>query len=318
MKINIIFPRRFFTSDQLGRLGKYDLNFYEGKNIDLDKIKDLFSGEENILSIDPTYVKDDWGSLNNERLARMKGTKAICLATTSYSWVDLKKAKELGIIVTNTPGKSTEAVAEFNIYMMMSLLRKIPLIVKNDWQMDYDHFLNEEAKGLTAGIIGLGKIGSRVAELCHGMGMKVIYWNRSRKKSSFRAVGLDSLCHTSDVIFTTISTPPEIKGLVEKELVLSMKKNAMLINTSSVYDKPDSHVYDMKLVIDLVAKNKLGGFAFESHSAKTTDFKGNVMVFPEQAYYTCGTMENTARIVTETIISVIEGRPINQVNPPRP
>ena len=70
----------------------------------------------------------------------------------------------------------------------------------------------------------------------------------------------------------------------------------------------------MFLIFKQVEKNKLGGFAFESEKAKTTDFKGNVAVFPEQAYYTLGTLRNTARIVTETIISILQGSPINVVN----
>ena len=55
----------------------------------------------------------------------MKGLKALCLTTTSFSWINLEEMKKLGVIVTNTPGKSTNAVAEFNIFMMYTLLRKI-------------------------------------------------------------------------------------------------------------------------------------------------------------------------------------------------
>jgi lactate dehydrogenase-like 2-hydroxyacid dehydrogenase len=162
MDIVILFPKHFFTPEQLKKLNKYNLKFIEGKNLDLDKLKESYSSKELILAIDPTYSKDSWGSLTVERVKRMKGFRALCLTTTSYSWVDLEAMKKLGVIVTNTPGKSTEAVAEFNIYMMLALLRKTPFIIKNKWNMDYDNFTNEEAKGKTAGIVGLGKIGQRV------------------------------------------------------------------------------------------------------------------------------------------------------------
>jgi len=307
MDIVIIFPKQFFTEEQLKKLNKYNLKFIEGKNLDLDKLDFLYTSKDLILSLDPTYSKDSWNSLPVERVKRMKGLKALCLSTTSYSWVDLKEMQKLGVMVTNTPGKSTEAVAEFNIYMMLSLLRKTPLIIKNDFKMDYDNFTNEEVKGKTAGIVGLGKIGLRVGELCQGLGMNVVYWNRSKKKNSFSSVSLEQLFIKSDVVFNTIATAPQLKGSLNKKLLSKLKPTSIVCSTS------DTHVFDTDFILDQVAKNKLGGFAFENIEKKVTDYRGNIMVFPEQAYYTLGTLQNTARILTETILSVIEDKPINKV-----
>lgn len=308
MKIIIIFPQKFFSQEQLQKLQKYNLKFIKGKNIDLGKIEDLYKKEELILSVDPTYLKDHWDALPIERVKKMKGLKALCLTTTSYSWVNIKKLAEMGASVTNVPGKSTQAVAEFNIAMMFSLLRKLPLIIKNNWAMNYDEFLNEEAKGLTAGILGLGKIGSQVADLCHGLGMNICYWNRSKKRSPYKAVSLEKLFEQSDVIFSTLATPPELKGFVNKTLLSKLKKTAIIISTS------DLHILDNEFIVEQVEKGNLGGFAFENTTKKINDYKGNIMVFPEQAYFTTGTMKNTTRILTETILSVIKGVPINKVN----
>jgi lactate dehydrogenase-like 2-hydroxyacid dehydrogenase len=307
MKIIIVFPRRFFTKEQLSKLSKYDLEFVEGNDIDLEDVGSLYESRELIFALNPAYLKEQWNALPVERIKRMKGLKALCLTTTSFSWVDVGELKKLGIIVTNAPDKATNAVAEFNIFMMMSLLRKIPLIVKNDWKMDYDKFLTSEAKGLTAGIIGLGNIGSRVAELCKNLGMNVVYWNRSPKKVEYKRLELTELFKLSDVVFNTMATPPEVKGLVTDEMIKSMKKTAVIVDTSQP-------IYDQELVLKQVAAGKLGGLAFESLEKKLTDFEGNIMVFPEQAYYTLGTQLNTARIATESILSVIEGKPVNRVN----
>lgn len=309
MEIIIIFPEKFFTQEQLSKLNKYDLKFVEGKDIDLEKMEELYKGDDElILSLDPTYLKGMWGSLPVERVKRMKGLKALCLTTTSFSWVDGDKLRKLGVIVTNTPGKSTNAVAEFNIFMMLSLLRRLPLVARNKWKMDYDNFLNEEVRGLTAGIVGLGQIGARVAELCEGVGMKVCYWNRSKKDVPFKSVSLEGLFHKSDVVFNTIATPPELKGFLNKELLSKLKSTAIIVSTST------THVLDEEFALKQVKKGNLGGYAFESNEKDFNDFKGNVMVFPEQAYYTRTTLENTARIVTDTILSVINGNPINRVN----
>jgi len=311
MNIKIIFPKIFFTKEQLQALGKSNnVEFIEGKNIDLEKISDLFKPNGYILVVDPTYLKDGWNGFPVDRVKRMKGLKALCLTTTSFSWVDGKKLSEMGVTVTNTPGKSTEAVAEFNIFMMFSLLRRLSLVAKNNWKMDYDNFLNEEANGLTAGIVGLGKIGYRVAELCNGLGMNVCYWNRSKKKTSFKAETLENLFAKSDVIFNTLATPPELKGFLNKDLISKLKKTSVIVSTSDV------HVFDEDFVVKQVENGKLGGYAFENTEKKFTEYRGNIMVFPEQAYFTKGTLLNTARIVTETVLSVLrlKGKPINKIN----
>lgn len=307
MKIIIVFPKKFFTTEQLKKLTKYDCEFIEDKSVDFDKVNSLYSTKEFILAVDPTYLKEGWDALPMSRIIKMKGLKALCLSTTSFSWVDVKQLGKMGIIVTNAPGKSTNAVAEFNIYMMMSLLRKIPLIIKNNLEMDYDNFINREIKGLTAGIIGLGQIGSRVAELCQGLGMKVCYWNRSPRKVKFKKQTLPNLVKNSDVVFTTIATPPEVRNLITDDMIKSMKDTTIMVSTSGP-------IYNQDLVLKQVANNKLGGFAFESETEKLTSFKGNVIVFPEQAYFTDGTLSNTAKIVTDSILSVIKGKPINKVN----
>jgi len=308
MKIFIIFPKRFFNSAQLNKLKNHQVQFIEGNNIDLDSIRDLFSKDQYILVVNPAYLKDNWNAFPIERLKRMKSLKALCLTTSSFSWIDTKKLARMGIVVTNIPGAPTEAVAEFNIYMMLSLLRKLPLIVKNDWKMDYDLFLNEEFKGLKVGILGLGRIGTRVTELCKGLGLNVSYWNRSKKKTIYHAKSLDQLFQGSDVIFNTLATPPELKGFINKRLLSKLKKTAIIVSTS------DTHIFDEDFIVKQVAKKKLGGYAFESKDKKINDFAGNVMVFPEQAYYTLGTQLNRGQIVTDTILSIFKGKPINQVN----
>lgn len=306
MKIVIIFPKKFFTQEQLNLLSKHQTEFINGNNIDLNKIDILFNSKDLILAVDPTYLKESWDALPIERIQKMRGLKALCLTTTSYSWVDIKKINEMGIVVTYIPGKSTNAVAEFNIYMMFSLLRKTPLIVKNNWKMDYNNFLSNEARGLTAGIIGLGQIGIRVAELCKGLGMNVCYWNRSIKQVEYKKLELTELLKTSDVLFNTVAVAPEIKGMITGEMIESMKNTALLISTSPP-------IYDHNFIIKQTAENKLGGYAFESNEEKVADFKGNIMVFPEQAYYTFETTQSTARILTDTIFSIIKGGPINKV-----
>jgi D-3-phosphoglycerate dehydrogenase len=306
MKIYVIFPKKYFSEDLLKRLG-LDVVFIEEDKVDLESKEFLFQDEEYILVPDPTFLKDEWEAFPVERVKQMKGLKALCLTTTSYSWIELEELAKLGITVTNTPGKSTNAVAEFNIYMMMTLLRIIPLVAKNGWKMDYENYLNEEVHGKCAGIIGLGNIGNRTAELCSQLGMDVVFWNRSKKESEFTFMEPQALLQKVDVLFNTVATPPEMRNFLTHEMIDGMKNDALIVSTSEA-------IYDQDYVIKKVEDGTLGGFATESHSENFKNYKGNVMFFPEQAYYTRGTLENTARIVTETLKSILNGDPINKVN----
>jgi len=268
----------------------------------------LFANDQYILVVNPAYLKDSWTAFPIDRLQRMKGLTALCLTTSSFGWVDTKKLADMNIIVTNIPDAPTQAVAEFNLYMMFSLLRKLPLIVKNNWKMDYDNFLNNEVRGLKVGIIGLGRIGTKVAELCSGLGLDVSYWNRSKKDSSYKSVSLEQLFVKSDVIFNTLATPPELKGLINQDLLSKLNETTIVVCTS------DTHVFDEAFILSQVAAGKLGGYAFESNEKKIGDFQGNVMVFPEQAYFTLGTQRNRAKIAIGTVLSIINNKPINKVN----
>ncbi|KKP87280.1 MAG: D-isomer specific 2-hydroxyacid dehydrogenase [Candidatus Roizmanbacteria bacterium GW2011_GWA2_35_8] len=308
MDIYIYFPKRFFTEEQLNKFKGHNLYFSSIKNTELSDNKRFFQKDPFILAVDPTYLKGVWEALPAEKLKKMTGLKALCLTTTSYSWINGKELAKSGAILTNTPNKCTEAVAEFAVYMMFSLLRKLPLIVKNKWEMDYDNFPNEETTGLTAGILGLGKIGKRIAEVCKAMGMKVVYWNRSKKEAPFEPLDIDSFFGKTDVVFNTLATSPELRGFINKKLISKLKPSSLIISTS------DTHIFDEPFILEQVEKGKLGGFAFESFPKKISHYKGNVMVFPEQAYFTTGALKNTARIVTETILSILKGTPINVVN----
>lgn len=311
MKTDIVsvYPEMYFSRKDLEKLEKHNLYFYDGvKNkVDLNDIDIIYKSNNLILLVDPSYLKYGWDTFPNSFINKMKGLKGLCLDTNSYSYVDIDYCKKKGIMVTNAPGTSTNAVAQFNIFMMNSLLRKIPLIIKNDWTIDYSKHIGSETLGLTAGILGLGKIGNRVAVLCEKLGMTVQFYNRSKKDVVYERVGLDKLFVTSDVIFNTITYNDGTKDLVDKRYINKMRKEAVLISTS----KP---VYDHDLVLKMVAKGKLGGYAFESTDKKILDFKGNVMVFPEMAFYTQNTMKNIANELTKCVMSIINNDSVGVYN----
>lgn len=310
MKIIVVKPREHFREEDLKRLDDVGAIFYGrvGEKVKFDEIKELFEPGEKVFALNPSFMDNNFDSLPWDRVKKIKDLKALCLATTSYGWIPLKELKEQGTIVTSTPGKATNAVAEGGYHAMLTLLRKIPLMIQNGWKRDLNTMTGAEVSGLQAGVVGLGQIGARFAEICEANGMKVSYWNRSRKESRFESLELIKLFNTSDVVYLSFATDPSLKGFISNDLIDCMKKDALLISCV------DHYVFDKDYVMKRVQEEKLGGLSFESNEEAAQQEKGNLWIVPDSYYYfTEETKKNESRIFTETILSVVERKPVNVV-----
>lgn len=309
MRIVILNSRDRFRTEDLEALDKNGAIFYEKKGTKLKMVTELSSGEDVILAVQPSYIEGSWKGLPWEKLKEMRGLRGLCLSTTAYGWVPFEELAKNKIPVTNVPGKSTDAVGEYYVFLMIALLRKFSTVIKNDWSFEYGpEVLGTDAKGLKTGIVGLGKIGRKIADLCAGFGMDVFYWNRSKKQCPYKYKELIALFREADVIFVTTLADDSTKGLISHKLVDSMKKTAIFLSPI------DPVVYDRKYILQKVEKEELGGVAFESEEEKIANFKGNVFAAPEIGYYTKQTLQNESRIMTESILSIVSGKPINVVN----
>jgi len=177
--------------------------------------------------------------VTREAIESAKNLKVIGRQGVGLDNIDLQAAKERGISVVNTPEALTESVAELTLGLMLSLARDIP---RGDRGMKEGVWLKGklrqvELSGKTLGILGLGKIGARVAEFCKGLGMPVIYWSRNRKldieeKAGLLYVSFDDLFRKADILSIHLALTPETERMVgERELSL-MKPSAFLINTA--------------------------------------------------------------------------------------
>ncbi|MDP3771200.1 MAG: D-glycerate dehydrogenase, partial [bacterium] len=157
--------------------------------------------------------------------------------------IDLAAAKARGVIVTNTPGVLTDAVAEHAVALMFALARRIPeadQYAKSGRYTGWDPFLflGTELKGKTLGVIGLGRIGFGVAERCvKGMGMRVLYSDPKTNPDFERELGgkfrsLDDLLAESDIVSVHVPLLPTTHHLINAERLGRMKPTALLINTS--------------------------------------------------------------------------------------
>lgn len=309
MKIAILNKRNRFRDEDLETLDNNGAVFFEERGTTLDRVINQIGTADFVLGVQPGFIESGYKGLAFERIKNIKNLKGICLSTTAYGWVPLVELKSLGIPVTNVPGKSTDSVGEYYVFMMIALLRKLPQIMKNNWSFSYTpNLLGTEAKSLKVGIVGLGAIGQKIAKLCTTYEMNVSYWSQHKKQVPYNFEEIVEIFKTSDVIFVCVVADVTTKGMITHQLIDSMKKTAIFLSPV------DELVFDRAYVLKKVANNEIGGLGFETHRHTITDFKGNVFPAPEVGYFTKQAIANESRILTESIISIVNGNPVNTVN----
>jgi len=174
-------------------------------------------------------------------LTKSKKLKVISNYAVGLDNIDLDFAQSLGITTYNTPDSVTNSTADHTLALLLSLIRMIPAAmkyVKNDkWKMwDPERFLGEELTDKTLGIIGFGKIGQAVARRAIGFGLKIVYYNHS-KKIVDPAIGpyvsslkFDEVLQSADYLSLHLPLTPKTKEMINKETINKMEKQPILIN----------------------------------------------------------------------------------------
>lgn len=253
-----------------------------------------------------------------------QGLKLIVLPHTGYFMVDLETANKKGIKIANAPGFSKQAVAEMVIGLMFAVNRRIPLM---DRDMRLDPFESDpgnkdqqnvywgfDLKGKTMGVLGLGRIGSTVAELALGLGMKVIATNRSPKiMDGVTMVSKEELLKNSDVISINVTSGTDTKNIIsEKELAL-MKPTAILINADQ------GQQVDTEALYNALKDKKIGGAGLDQVAGLT---KGHPLLKLDNVVFTphagSSTNESFRINLPELVVSAVEefvqGRFKNTIN----
>ena len=159
---------------------------------------------------------------------------------TGLDNVDVEYAKSKGITVVNSPESLVEGVAEHVVLLMLALSRK--LVVADSGtkagKWEKNALMGRELKGKTLGIVGLGRIGRRIAEIARTLGMSVLFYDviaipqEVVDSLGAKVVGLDELFTTSDYITLHVPMTPETAHMVGDRRLGQMKKTAYIVNTS--------------------------------------------------------------------------------------
>lgn len=250
--------------------------------------------------------------------------KIVANYAVGYDNIDVPAVKEAGIVATNTPDVLTETVAEHAFALMLSIAHRV---VEADTFMRAGKYIGWEPELLlgtdlshkTLGIVGLGRIGSRVAHHgVNGFDMKTLYYDVKRNEAFEKETGAEFRSTPDEVFkeadFVSIHVPllDSTRHLVNAERLAMMKPTAYLVNTSR------GPIVDEKALAEALRDKVIRGAAldvFEHEPAMEPMLKDldNVIVTPHIASATEETRQKMGEIAAKNIIAVLGGNPA--VNP---
>ncbi len=253
-------------------------------------------------------------------LESAENLKIVANIGAGFDNIDVKKAKELGIAVTNTPDVSTEATAELTLGLILAVARRItegdrlcretPEEFKG-WAPTF--FLGTELTGKTLGIIGLGRIGQAVAKRAVAFGMKIIYSGHNQKDWDAEFVSQEELLKRSDVVTIHAAYNPDLKHLINEETLRMMKPSAFLINAAR------GPVVEEAALVKALKNEEIAGaaldvFEFEPKIGEELRGLDNVVLTPHIGNATVETRSEMGRMAISNVEAVLAGKaPIHSV-----
>jgi lactate dehydrogenase-like 2-hydroxyacid dehydrogenase len=314
MKLTIMTPRQEFSQSlqkRLKQLGAVSYTKTRSK-YSLKSLEKLCQGSS-ILGIDP----DNLGGFEvakktlNQLISKLPDVKHLALSTTSYGYIDFSLMNSRSITVSNVPNYSRESVAEHTIAMLLNLSKRILITERRTISGKYQITEGFELKGKTLGVIGFGSIGSRVAELCLGLGMKVIAYNRTPKHhSGVTFESLTNIVSKSDAISLHLAHTDKTEGLISKDLISKFKPGVIIINTA-----------DRSLIDEHALASAIKSGLVDSYSAEVEDLTSpplgkleNAILIKSYGWYTREALENNKKIWVDNMVNASQGKFTTKVN----
>lgn len=253
-------------------------------------------------------------SITREFLNKNAHLKIIANYAVGFNNIDLETANLLKIPITNTPDVLTEATAEIAFGLMIMTSRSfysahLDLMENKFTSFNPQGYLGHALKGKTLGIVGMGRIGSRLAEMAHNaFGMKIIFTSKNSTNKLGLKVALDELLKNADVVSIHTPLTADTKHLIAANELKLMKKNAILINTSR------GEVIDQDALYDALINEKIFGAGLDvtspeplaiSHPLKNLK---NVFILPHIGSATYEARGEMSLLCAQNIIDIFAGK----------
>jgi glyoxylate reductase len=199
------------------------------------KVIEMSKGCDGIL----TSLTD---KMDKETIDKLPDTiKIISNFAVGFGNIDLEAAKKKGIAVTNTPEVLSDATAEIGILLILGACRRaaegIEAAREGGWKWSADYLIGKQLTGTRLGVLGMGRIGQKIAKIAKSLGMKIHYHNRSKLKDekengAIYHDSIKSLFSVSDVLSICCPATKETENMINKETVEYFPKGAIITNVA--------------------------------------------------------------------------------------
>lgn len=284
-----------------------------------DKIKSLSGGVVFKPTGDVDCLFCRFNKVDKALIQSLLNLKYIGLLATGTGTVDLEYAKSKNITVCNIPGYATESVAEWVFGLILEHLRALEKAKQTARANDFsgDGFSANEILGKKFGIIGLGRIGTRVAQIAKGFGANVFYWSRNRKplaeKSGIKYESIDNLVKTSDFISLHALTTKDTENILDAKRLNLVKSGAVIVNVSGMEQ------VNLPALEKRLAKNDITFIFDHPDEMKPEDVKRlakfpNCIIYPPIGFVSTEARVNKQLIFVSNLENFLAGKPSNKVN----
>jgi D-3-phosphoglycerate dehydrogenase len=242
-----------------------------------------------------------------------------------FDTVDVKSCTAAGVLVVNQSGGNKQSVAEHVLGMMLALAKRIvetDKIMRREANMNRNAYLGTETHGKTIGIVGLGNVGTRVADLCRGLfAMRVIAYDPllSAEEMSRRGaekVDLDKLMSEADFVSVNCPLNDSSRGMIGAAQFARMKPTAYFITTARGF------IHDETALAEVLARKAIAGAGLDVWMKEPPPLEhpllafDNVIISPHTAGVTHEARANMGRIAAEQVLMALDGqKPPRMVNP---
>lgn len=264
--------------------------------------------------------------LSAATIAQLPELRLICVLATGYNVVDLEKSAQLGIPVVNVPEYGSDSVAQHAIALLLELTNRVAqyheAVLRGEWSRSVDFTLVAqpltELQGRSIGIVGLGRIGARVAAVAQALGMEILAYNPRHRGApqglAVRWLELDELFAEADVVSLHCPLNAENEGLVNAARLSLMRPHALLINTSrgGLVNESD--------LADALNRGEIAGAAVDVAAREPIPADSpllsakNCIITPHIAWATLAARRRLMATTAQNIASFLSGSPQNVVN----
>jgi D-3-phosphoglycerate dehydrogenase len=263
--------------------------------------------------------------VDRELLRRAPNLLIVSSNGAGYDPVDVEACTAAGVLVVNQSGGNAHSVAEHALAMLLTLSKRIieaDRALRRDANVSRNALMGTEVQGKTIGVVGLGNVGRRIAELCKGLlGMKVLAYDPYLAASEMAARGgekieLDELLRRSDYVSISCPLTRESRGMIGAREFALMQPHAYFITTARGF------IHDEAALLEALRNKSIAGAGLDvwSKEPPPPDHPllqfDNVLASPHTAGVTKEARENMGRIAAEQMLDTLDGkRPPRIINP---